>query len=173
VHGYVTDDDSYSFSVYAAFDRNYADIRCLAEELSVGSSFDASTSLSNFGGLTMGSHLLEIFAIDDTGSFSAPASLLIPVNDYYPARSSVYEQFFYPTAWPPATYDTRMPIWQIGAIAGGSLIVAVFVGARLIFGYCRYMRPKRREGGTDGDGAPGEATSDASGYRSEPGAVQV
>jgi hypothetical protein len=154
--GSVTDDDMDLMSVYAAFDGNYGDIVVVVAEIYSGDEFDQSVSLDSWY-LQSGTHNLEVFAIDHSGSFSSAETRSLHISGSY---GSSYLSYEYGTV-PYPTHDARLKIWEIALIAAGAVIVATALFARLIYSYCRYIRPKANQGAPQGaEAVPGFAETE-------------
>jgi hypothetical protein len=104
VEGSVTDDDQDLISVYAALNRNYGSLGPIVVGAHSGESFRQALSLGLWY-LPYGDHVVEIFAVDHSGSVSEPHTVtLSSAYDYKTADLGDCYEYSPPSNYDPSTY---------------------------------------------------------------------
>jgi hypothetical protein len=145
IAGRVRDPDGYKVALYGTFDGKYSVLVKLVDDLEPTGSFDRNIRLDNWV-LHPGTHSLEIFAINEEGSFGNPK---VPEPLYLDHTVGV----------PPTPPPDYVPYYLAIAVVG--LLIVFSVCGRIIFGCANFGGSRETsQSSTTDDPADGKRLDD-------------
>jgi hypothetical protein len=158
IAGSVTDADSDSISVYAAFDCNYGGLIPIATQAHSGDTFQRTIVLSTMY-VTLRDHRLDIFAVDQTGTFSEPYNATVYVSGTYGSTtlsgSTLHTDSsnYNPEPRLPPEPTTPVPpfemeLWHWALIGVAAFVVVAGVFGRWLFACCNFVGEKSSSDGS-------------------------